>query len=177
MTNTSSEANHARLEIVREHVRRENAHDLAGIMATFGDRARYDDEPWDDHYVGRNAVAGHYADMLAALPDLHIGIEHQFAAEEGVILEVRIRGTHLGPWRGLPPTGRRVEFPLCAVFTLDAKGTLAGERIYYDRGSVLQQIGLYHDPQSTRGRIEMLLAHPLTITRAFSRKLIRRTSG
>ena len=115
MTNTSSEANRARLEIVHEHVRRENAHDLSGIMATFGDRARYDDQPWDEHYVGPDAVAAHYADMLAALPDLHIRIEHQFAAEEGVILEVRIRGTHLGRWRGLPPTGRGVP-TLCRLY-------------------------------------------------------------
>ena len=31
----------ARLRIVGEHVRRENEHDLAGIMATFGDEAEY----------------------------------------------------------------------------------------------------------------------------------------
>jgi hypothetical protein len=35
----------ARLEVVEEHVRRENAHDLPGIMTTFGHQAWYDDEP------------------------------------------------------------------------------------------------------------------------------------
>ncbi len=173
MTKIFNNANSARLEIVEEHVRRENAHDLQGIMATFGERARYDDEPWDDHYEGRDAVYRYYKDMLAALPDLHIDIEQQFAAEEGVVLEVCNRGTHLGRWRGLPPTGRRVEFPLCGVFIFDEKGSLAGERIYYDRGGVLRQLGLYHDPQSLRGRLEMVLAHPLTIARAYGHKLRR----
>ena len=64
----------ARLEVVEEHVRRENAHDLAGIMATFGEQALYDDEPWSEHHDGREAVRCCYDDLLAALPDLHIDI-------------------------------------------------------------------------------------------------------
>jgi hypothetical protein len=39
----------ARLQIVEEHVRLENLHNLDGILATFGPDARYDDEPWNDH--------------------------------------------------------------------------------------------------------------------------------
>jgi hypothetical protein len=46
MTTTLSDSIRARLDVVEEHVRRENAHDLPGIMATFGHQAYYDDEPW-----------------------------------------------------------------------------------------------------------------------------------
>ena len=35
-----------RLQLVDEHVRLENQHDLDGIMTTFGAAPRYDDEPW-----------------------------------------------------------------------------------------------------------------------------------
>ncbi len=174
MTATLSDRVRARLELVEEHVRRENAHDLAGILATFGSQAWYDDEPWSEHHDGRDAVHRYYEDLLAALPDLHIHITHRLATEDGVALEVRTSGTHLGPWRGLPPTGRRVEFPLCALYTFDEEGKLAGERIYYDRGSVLHQVGLYHDPQTLLGRLETLLAHPVTLARAYARKLTRR---
>jgi hypothetical protein len=73
----------------------------------------------------------------------------------------------------LPATGRLVSFPLCGVFEFDNAGKLAGERIYYDRAFVLQQVGLFHDPQSLRGRIEALFAHPFTIARAFARKILR----
>jgi steroid delta-isomerase-like uncharacterized protein len=163
----------AQLALVDEHIRRENAHDLPGIMATFGDRARYDDEPWDEHHEGHEAVHAYYRDLLASLPDLHIDVTNRLAAENGVALEVSIRGTHLGPWRGLPATGRTVMFPLCGLFTFDEAGRLAGERIYYDRGSVLQQVGLYHDPQTLLGRLETLLAHPVTVARAYTRKLFR----
>jgi SnoaL-like polyketide cyclase len=81
------------------------------------------------------------------------------------VLEVTIRGTHLGPWRGLPATGRRLEFPLCGIYTFDANDRLAGERIYYDRALVLRQLGLFYEPVGL-GRLFTALAHPLTIGRA-----------
>lgn len=177
MTPNLTDKSRAQLALVEEHVRRENAHDLPGIMATFGHGARYDDEPWGEHHEGRDAVQGYYEDLLTSLPDLRIDITHALVAEDGVALEVRISGTHLGAWRGLPATGRRVAFPLCGLFTFDAAGKLAGERIYYDRASVLRQVGLFHDPQSLLGRLEALIAHPVTLARAYARRLVgQRTS-
>ena len=38
----------ARLASVEQHIQLENAHDLEGVMSTFGDTARYDDEPWGE---------------------------------------------------------------------------------------------------------------------------------
>jgi steroid delta-isomerase-like uncharacterized protein len=172
MTPDLSDRARAQVALVEEHVRRENAHDLPGIMATFGAEARYDDEPWGEHHEGRDAVQGYYEHLLTSLPDLRIDITRRLAAADGLALEVRISGTHLGPWRGLPATGRSVSFPLCGIYTFDEAGTLAGERIYYDRVSVLQQIGLFHDPLSLVGRIETLLAHPVTVARAYARKLL-----
>ena len=46
----------ARIAIVKEHVRLENAHDLEGVLGTFGDTVRYDDEPWNEHFEGRDGV-------------------------------------------------------------------------------------------------------------------------
>jgi SnoaL-like polyketide cyclase len=112
-----------------------------------------------------------------ARDDAEPGATRCLAAEEGVALEVRISGTQLGSWRGLPPTGRPVVFPLCGLFSFDEGGMLAGERIYYDRGSVLRQVGLYHDPQSFVGRLEILLAHPITVTKAYGRRLFRFSAG
>ncbi len=40
----------ARIAIVEQHIRLENEHDLDGVLGTFGDTARYDDEPWGEHY-------------------------------------------------------------------------------------------------------------------------------
>jgi steroid delta-isomerase-like uncharacterized protein len=163
-----------RIAVVEQHIRLENEHDLEGVLRTFGDRARYDDEPWGEHYEGRNGVRLFYEQLMKALPDLKIDIQRRHVAEDAILVEVMIRGTHLGGWRGLPATGRRVEFPLCGVYTFDADDRLAGEKIYYDRGTVLRQLGVFLEPQSVLGQISILATHPITIARAYARKLLRR---
>ena len=152
-TPSSDSAMLARLRIVDEHVSLENEHNLDGIMGTFGEAARYDDEPWGAHYMGRQEVRAFYAQLLRALPDLHIDIRRRHASDDAVVLEVIIRGQHLGSWRGLSATGRQVDFPLCGVYTFDKGNQLAGEKIYYDRATVLRQLGVFHEPESWRGRI------------------------
>jgi len=172
----SSSATSARMRIVDEHVRLENEHNLDGVMQTFGEAARYDDEPWDAHYVGREQVRVFYAQLLRAMPDLHIDVRHRHAAEDVVVLEVIIRGRHLGAWRGLPATGRRIEFPLCGIYTFDEGDRLAGEKIYYDRATVLRQLGVFHEPESLPGRITTALVHPVTMAQIIARKGLRRDS-
>jgi steroid delta-isomerase-like uncharacterized protein len=164
----------ARIALVEEHIRLENEHDLEGVLRTFGDTARYDDEPWGEHYKGRDGVRLFYELLMKALPDLEIEVQRRHVTDDAILVEVMIRGTHLGGWRGLPATGQRVEFPLCGVYTFDADDRLAGEKIYYDRGTVLRQLGVFHEPQSVLGQISIVATHPTTIARAFARKLLSR---
>jgi steroid delta-isomerase-like uncharacterized protein len=161
----------ARIAIVEQHIRLENEHDLEGVLGTFGETASYDDEPWDEHYKGRDGVRQFYEQLMKALPDLEIAVQRRHTAEDAVLVEAVIRGTHLSSWRGLPATGRRVEFPLCGVYTFDDEDRLAGERIYYDRGSVLRQLGVFHEPRSILGQICIVVTHPITIAKAMFRKL------
>jgi steroid delta-isomerase-like uncharacterized protein len=164
----------ARIAVVERHIRLENEHDLEGVLRTFGDTARYDDEPWGEHYKGRTGVRLFYEQLMKALPDLKIEVQARHVTDHAILLEVMIRGTHLGGWRGLPATGRRVEFPLCGVYTFDADDRLAGEKIYYDRATVLRQLGVFHEPPSVLGQIYILVTHPITIARAIARKLLHR---
>jgi steroid delta-isomerase-like uncharacterized protein len=164
----------ARIAIVEEHIRFENQHDLEGVLRTFGDSARYDDEPWDAHYEGRDGVRRFYAQLMKALPDLEIDVQRRYVTDDAILVEVVIRGTHLGGWRGLPATGRRIEFPLCGIYTFDADDRLAGEKIYYDRGTVWRQLGIAHDPQSVLGKLTILASHPVTMARAYAKKLFRK---
>jgi steroid delta-isomerase-like uncharacterized protein len=164
----------ARIAMVEQHIRLENDHDLEGVLRTFGDPALYDDEAWGEHYEGRSGVRLFYEQLMNALPDLEIEVPRWHAAEDAVVVEVIIRGTHLGAWRGLLATGRRVEFPLCGVYSFDSDDRLAGEKIYYDRGTVLRQLGVFHEPQSLLGQICIFATHPVTIARAFARKVLRK---
>jgi steroid delta-isomerase-like uncharacterized protein len=167
----------ARLTAVREHVRYENAHDLEAILQTFGESAGYDDEAWNEHHAGRDGVRSYYEGLLRSVPDLFIDLRHEYVTSEQVILEVVIRGTHRGTWRGLPGTGRTVAIPLCAVFSFDAQDRLTGERVYYDRATVLKQLGVFHEPETFAGRLATVVAHPLTIARITAGGIVRRLAG
>ena len=157
----------AHIAIVEEHIRLENEHDLEGVLRTFGDTARYDDEAWGEHHHGRNGVHLFYEQLMHALPDLQIEVQRRHVTDDAILVEVMIGGTHLGEWRRLPATGR-----LSGVYTFDADDRLAGERIHYDRGTVLRQLGVFHEPQSVLGQISILATHPATIARALARKLL-----
>jgi hypothetical protein len=108
-------------------------------------------------------IAGHANRCFAAACD-----------HDSVVLEVVIRGQHLGFWRGLPATGRHLEFPLCGIFTFDDSDRLAGERIYYDRATMLRQLGLLHELERMPGRVAAMLMHPVTMLRIISRSILRR---
>jgi steroid delta-isomerase-like uncharacterized protein len=177
MTSIDADRMAAHLKLVEEHVGHENAHDLDAIMSTFGASAQYDDEPWGAHYVGRNEVRRFYQELLAAVPELRIDIERTHASTSAVVLEVIIRGRHLGAWRGLPGTGAQIELPLCGIFTFDDDDRLAGERIYYDRATLLRQLGVFHEPDRMLGRVTTLLTHPLTMAQVVMRRVFAPSSG
>jgi steroid delta-isomerase-like uncharacterized protein len=170
-TSIPSDRKSARLALVHEHVRLENEHQLEGVLSTFGQNAQYQDEAWGDRYPGRDGVRAYYEQLIAALPDLEIKVLQEHVTDDNVLLEVLICGTHLGAWRGLPATGRRVEIPLCGVYTFDDDDRLAGERIYYDRATVLRQLGVFREPQTLMGRIGLLLNHPFTLLHALLRSV------
>jgi SnoaL-like polyketide cyclase len=108
---------------------------------------------------------------MRALPGLHLDVRHPHAGVSAVVVEVIIRSRHLGPWRGLPATGSQIEIPLCGIFTFDDEDRVAGEKIYYDRAALLRQLGLFHEPDSTVGRIGTMLIHPLTTAHVVGRKI------
>ena len=53
---TPDENQSARIATVEQHIRLENQHDLEGVLSTFGDMARHDDEPWDEHFDGQDGA-------------------------------------------------------------------------------------------------------------------------
>jgi hypothetical protein len=111
---------------------------------------------------------------MRAMPNLQIIVLRRHVTSDAIVLEVTIRGTHLGEWRGLPATGRNVEIPLCGIYTFDSSDRLQGERIYYDRATVLRQLGVFHEPQSLLGQVCTMATHPITIARALARKVNRK---
>ena len=167
----SAERRQKREATVREHMESENKHDFETTLRTF-DHPRYELIATDEVHDGAKAVSAYYEETRAAFPDQRnevIAIHH---ADDAVIVEFDLKGTHDGAFRGLPPTGRSFTCRMTAFFLFEGD-RLVCERVYFDSATILRQLGIAHDPLSLRGRVATVLNHPLTIGRAVIRGLAR----
>ncbi len=158
--------------IVVEHMESENRHEFDVALGTF-DHPRYELVPTGDVYDGPEEVAAYYEETRRAFPDQRNELIALHHADDAVILEANLYGTHDGPYRGLPPTGRKFEMRFAAMFEFD-EDRLRCERVYFDANTVLRQLGIAHDPLTLRGRLATVANHPLTIGRALVRQLTSR---
>lgn len=162
----------SREQVVHEHVASENRHDFGETVRTFC-RPRYEIVPSGESHDGAEAVRRLLEETHSAFPDMKIEHRRVHHADEAVVVEATFHGTHRGAYRGLPPTLRRVEYAMCNVFVFEGDG-LVCERLYFDRLLLLTQLGIATEPLSWRGRAQMVLNHPWTISRSFLRHLVRR---
>jgi steroid delta-isomerase-like uncharacterized protein len=124
--------------IVNQHAEAENRHDVEATIATFH-HARYEfnGDPSDGEEAVRELLRG----FMNGFSDFHGDIGKMRHADDAVIIEGLITGTHDGEWAGIPPTGRRVEVPVAAIFEFDEDRLLC-EKVYMDFAAVLTQIGV-----------------------------------
>ena len=158
-----------REELCVGHMRTENAHRFDEAIAFFA-RPRYEVVATGEVFDGAGALDGFLQENLTAFPDFHSDVTLLHHADDAIVVEGQFRGTHEGRWRGLPATGRRVDFPMLIVFPFDGEAML-GERIYFDLSTALRQLGVARDPSTAAGRVATMLNHPVTIGRALLRGL------
>ena len=94
-TDTTPTIRERREAIVREHVEAENRHDGEATIATF-DHPRYEIIATGEIFDGASEVQSFYDENCGAFPDFSVTIEHTHHAEESVVAEGTITGTHLG---------------------------------------------------------------------------------
>ncbi|HJQ84742.1 MAG TPA: ester cyclase [Candidatus Binatia bacterium] len=126
--------------VVREHMTSENRHEFDVTLATF-DHPRYEIIPTGEVYDGRDAVAGYYARSRAAFPDQRNELHALHHADDAVIAEFDLLGTHTGPFLGIEPTGKAFRCPMVALFLFRGDRIIC-ERVYFDAATILRQLGL-----------------------------------
>src|SRR3954454_3207630 len=150
----------------------ENRHEYDATIDTF-EHPRYELIGTGDTFDGRAEVERYFDETRTAFPDQRNELITLHHSDDAVIVEAMLYGTHLGPFRGLPPTGRSFEMQFCALFVFE-EDRLVCERVYFDSGTVLQQLGIAHDPLSVAGRVATVVNHPVTVGRALAGQLLRR---
>lgn len=134
----SKETREAREQIVRRHMELENVHDYPATIATFH-YPRYELIATDRIFDGLGEVQEYFRESRTAFPDQRnelIAIHH---ADDAVITEFWLLGTHTGPLQGVAPTGKSFRCRMTAFFIFEGTN-LVCERVYFDTATILRQL-------------------------------------
>ena len=119
-------------------------HDLAALDDIF--HADYvEDDPPPGMGPGREGLRQWLATWIGAFPDVQWTVEEQSVAEDKVWTRSTWRGTHQGPFLGIPATGKTITV---AAWTIDRfeDGKIAESRIIMDTLGMMQQLGAIPAP-------------------------------
>lgn len=124
------------------HSLAEDRRDIPGLLATLAENCVYELVPTGQRWVGHEGARQFYHTLLGAFPDVKFALQDIVIGPQGVIEVARLTGTHQGPWAGLAPTGRRVDCTVIIYFPWDPNvGKFAGEKVYFDRAVLEEQLG------------------------------------
>ena len=129
-----------RQAVVREHMESENVHDFDTTLATFN-HPRYEIMPTGEVYDGAERVSEYFRTTRSAFPDQRNENAVFHHADDAVIVEFDLLGTHKGELRGIPPTGKSFRCRMVALFLFEDGGDrITCERIYFDQATIAQQL-------------------------------------
>jgi steroid delta-isomerase-like uncharacterized protein len=131
----------ARWRAVEDHIRFEAAHDLEPLVKTFGADPEWHNKPSNDVLRGADAIRAFYGDLFAGFPDFWLEIGSRHVADDAIVVQGSFGGTHKHVWMGIPATGKKASIPFCAVFTFTGDNRIHSEIVYYDRYTLLEQLG------------------------------------
>jgi len=95
---------------------------------------------------GRKAKEEFVGGFFTAFPDLNMEPTSILFADNHIIFEVVMRGTHDGPLVSphgeIPPTGRSLELNVIVVTRVSPEGLIEEDRTYMDMAEFMTELGL-----------------------------------
>jgi len=131
---TSLEARKQRIGLLFEHIITRNELALA-------DEIFAEDFYWPQFDLrGPDGVRKWVTDFRLAFPDVVDTVEEQVGEGDVVITRVRVIGTQDGPFRGLPPSGRRADFTALGIDRFRGEKVIERTALF-DMTDVMRQLG------------------------------------
>ncbi len=116
----------------------EDRRDIDGLIATLATDCVYEIVPTDQRWEGHPGARRFYEELFRAFPDNRFELTEIVVGPQGVFEVATLTGTNDGPWAGAPPSGLPVALQVLILFPWDAvAGRFSGERIWFDRGSLV----------------------------------------
>ncbi|HEX8804810.1 MAG TPA: ester cyclase [Acidimicrobiales bacterium] len=138
VTSIATKQDARREAVLRRLLEAQNARDIEGSLACFS-RPRYELIGNNRVYDGAEEVRGYYEMTRRVFPDLGFEVIAVHHADDAVVCELWMSGTHLGSGRDFEATGRRFRCRTAAIFTFEGE-LLTGARVYYDTGTIARQL-------------------------------------
>jgi len=118
----------------QRHSIAEDRRDIDGLIATLAPACVYEIVGSGLRWEGHDGARAFYTELFAAFPDNHFALTDIVIGPQGVFESVVLEATHVGPFAGLEPTGRRVRLELAILFPWDpTTRRFTGEQIFIDR--------------------------------------------
>ena len=117
--------------------------DTQKFVSMFSDEGYMMDMASGTKFRGK-AIGDSIASLARAFPDVHRELLDIYVAENVVVVEIAIRGTHKGEMAlasgTLAPTGKVIDVPCCDVYHLEG-GKIISFDCYNLPSAMLQQLG------------------------------------
>jgi steroid delta-isomerase-like uncharacterized protein len=121
-----------------------NTHNIDDVLAAVSEQFVYDERPMTmaAPLKGRRSFAKYLRGVFEVFPDLRIETTLCDTGSTVGIAESLMTGTYRGR-RGVPlGRGKSISARVACVFEV-TQGWLAHERLYWDRGNTMRQLGLW----------------------------------
>lgn len=118
-----------------------NTHDVDGILRFYDEDITWTNVALEEVYRGKAEVGAFLHRLIDAYPDLTFEVSEKIAHHNRVAERWYIRGTHLGEFMGVPPTGRAVDIPGMSMVEM-RDGRFLSDRFLFEMGTVMRQMGL-----------------------------------
>jgi predicted ester cyclase len=141
-------------------VPRMSTHEARDVVRRYLDAAfvRKDFEGLDDLTTSeglKTAARG----FVAAFPDLEMTFEREIAEGDLVAVRVSATGTHLGTFRGYPPSGKRWQATASAWYQVSG-GRIANAWINWDWLAIMEAIGAVSWNEAAKDVAGTVQRHP-----------------
>lgn len=138
VTPIGTKLNARREQVLHRLLEAQNAHDADAAIACFA-HPRYELVGNQRVYDGSAEVRHYYDVILRYFPDLQFEVIDLHHADDAVVAEMWMTGTHLGSGPDFEATGKRFRCRTAAIFSFSGD-RLIGVRIYYDTGTIARQL-------------------------------------
>jgi steroid delta-isomerase-like uncharacterized protein len=117
-----------------------NGRDLPTLMSVHAADGVVE-SPMGGHAKGTEAIRKVYEAWLASFPDAQFEAEPPIVDGDRVAQVTIVKGTDMGGFMGLPPTGKRFTMPMVFLFVMK-DGKIQHERRVYDFTGLMIQLGV-----------------------------------